>query len=159
MAEEDYRRIFSTNLKYYMEQSNKTQMDLMKDLGLSSSTVSNWCTGLKLPRMDKVQMLADYFNISKSDLIEEDGPVKAQKRKMDEAVLSHFHKLNDAGKNEGIKRIKELTFIPHYSAASENIVPVVPAGSLVNAAHERTDIEVTEKMKKHDDDIMNDPDF
>lgn len=27
---------------------------------------------------------------------------------------------------------------------------------LLNAAHERTDIEVTEEMKKHDDDIMND---
>ena len=46
-------------------------MDLMNDLHLSSSTVSNWCTGLKLPRMDKVQKLADYFRINKSDLIEE----------------------------------------------------------------------------------------
>ena len=29
----------------------------------------------------------------------------------------------------------------------------------VNAAHERTDIEVTDEMKKHDDDIMNDENF
>lgn len=71
MAEEEYKKIFSKNLKYYMEVSKKTQADLMKDLNLSSSTLSNWCTGLKLPRMDKVQMLADYFGINKSDLIEE----------------------------------------------------------------------------------------
>lgn len=71
MADEEYKKIFSKNLKYYMELNQKNQMDLMNDLHLSSSTVSNWCTGLKLPRMDKVQMLADYFHINKSDLIED----------------------------------------------------------------------------------------
>jgi transcriptional regulator with XRE-family HTH domain len=71
MAEEDYKKIFAKNLKYYMDLNGKNQMDLMNDLHLSSSTVSNWCTGLKLPRMDKVQMLADYFKINKSDLIED----------------------------------------------------------------------------------------
>lgn len=71
MPEDDYKKIFSKNLKYYMDKNGKNQMDLMKDLGFSSSTVSNWCTGLKLPRMDKVQILADYFGILKSDLIED----------------------------------------------------------------------------------------
>ena len=71
MAEEEYKKVFSKNLKYYMELNGKNQRDLMNDLHLSSSTVSNWCTGLKLPRMDKVQKLADYFHINKSDLIEE----------------------------------------------------------------------------------------
>ena len=78
MAEEEYKKIFSKNLKYYMDVNGKNQMDLMRDLHLSSSTVSNWCTGLKLPRMDKVQMLADYFGINKSDLIEE--KTKEEKR-------------------------------------------------------------------------------
>ena len=54
-----------------MTSQGKNQMDLMHDLGLSSSTVSNWCTGAKLPRMDKIQLLADYFHIMKSDLLEE----------------------------------------------------------------------------------------
>lgn len=71
MSEEDYRKIFVKKLNYYMNLNNKNQMDLMKDLGLSSSTVSNWCTGQKLPRMGKIQMLADYFGINKSDLIED----------------------------------------------------------------------------------------
>lgn len=71
MNEEDYKKVFSNRLKFYMDKYGKNQMDLMKDLGLSSSTVSNWCTGLKLPRMNKIQMLADYFGVNKSDLIEE----------------------------------------------------------------------------------------
>ena len=152
MAEDDYRKIFSTNLKYYMEQNGKTQMDLMKDLGLSSSTLSNWCTGQKLPRMDKVQMLADYFNISKSDLIEENGPAKAQQRQFEKAVLLHFNKLTDEGKTEGIKRIEELTFIPRYTAANGNIIPINPM--LADAARSITG--ASDEDRTFDEDIMND---
>lgn len=70
MQEEDYKKIFSQNLKDFMDQKGISQMDLVKDLQLSQPTVSNWCTGLKLPRMDKIQALADYFGIEKSDLLE-----------------------------------------------------------------------------------------
>ena len=87
MASDDYKKIFSKNLKYYMDLNSKNQMDLMNDLHLSSSTVSNWCTGLKLPRMDKVQMLADYFKINKSDLIEE-KPLTSRDQKDIEKILS-----------------------------------------------------------------------
>ncbi len=71
MLDADYKRIFTRQLRRYMNLNGKTQTDLMNDLGLSSSTVSSWCTGAKLPRMGKIQMLADYFNINKSDLIED----------------------------------------------------------------------------------------
>lgn len=71
MSENEYKKIFSKNLRYYMNKYNKKQSDLINDLGFSSSTISNWCTGEKLPRMDKVQILADYFHINKSDLLED----------------------------------------------------------------------------------------
>lgn len=71
MSDERYKAIFAKKLKYYMELNNKNQMDLMNDLDLGSSTVSSWCTGQKLPRIGKIQLLADYFGINKSDLLEE----------------------------------------------------------------------------------------
>lgn len=71
MRDVEYKEIFSKKLKHYMEANGKNQMDLMRDLKLSSSTVSSWCTGQKLPRMGKIQMLADYFGVNKSDLIED----------------------------------------------------------------------------------------
>lgn len=74
MLDADYKRIFTRQLKYYMDLNNKNQMDLMNDLRLSSSTVSSWCTGAKMPRMGKIQMLADYFGINKSNLIENRTP-------------------------------------------------------------------------------------
>ncbi len=69
--DDTYRKIFSNNLNYYMQINGKIQDDLVKDLGLKSSTISSWCNGQKLPRMDKIVMLANYFGIHFSKLIEE----------------------------------------------------------------------------------------
>lgn len=70
MAEDEYKRIFSKNLRKYMSLNNKTQVDLINDLGFNKSAVSTWCNGTRLPRMDKVDALAKYFGIRRSDLIE-----------------------------------------------------------------------------------------
>ncbi len=71
MSEEIYKKIFSKNLRKYMELNHKTQIDIINDLGFNKSAVSTWCNGTRLPRMDKVDALAKYFGIMRSDLIEE----------------------------------------------------------------------------------------
>ncbi len=67
----DNKNIFATNLKRYMALNEKTRKDISEALGISYYTVTDWVKGKKYPRMDKVEMLADYFGILKSDLIEE----------------------------------------------------------------------------------------
>lgn len=76
MAEDEYKRIFSKNLRKYMSLNNKTQVDLINDLGFNKSAVSTWCNGTRLPRMDKVDALAKYFGIRHSDLIEDKSESK-----------------------------------------------------------------------------------
>ncbi|MCI8483464.1 MAG: helix-turn-helix transcriptional regulator [Lachnospiraceae bacterium] len=71
MSEDYYKSIFSKNLRYYMDLNEKTQVDLINDLGINKSSISTWCNGTRLPRMDKVDMLAKYFHINRSDLIED----------------------------------------------------------------------------------------
>ena len=71
MSDEDYRRIFARNLNKYMEICNKKQADIINDLGINKSAISTWINGNRMPRMDKVQALADYFGINKSDLLED----------------------------------------------------------------------------------------
>lgn len=71
MQEERYKLIFSNNLKYYMAQRDKSQIDIINDLGFNKSAVSTWCNGTRLPRMDKVDALAVYLGVKRSDLIEE----------------------------------------------------------------------------------------
>ena len=67
----DNRNVFAKNLKYQMGINRKSRRDISNDLGVSYFTVSDWVTGKKYPRMDKVELLANYFGILKSDLIEE----------------------------------------------------------------------------------------
>lgn len=74
MSQDEYKKIFAKKLKHYMALKGKTQKDLIEDLGFKSPTVSDWCNGKKLPRMDKLEILADYFGVNKSDLYEEKLP-------------------------------------------------------------------------------------
>lgn len=65
------KKVFARNLNYYLTTRGKTQNDLVRDLKITASTVSDWANGKKYPRVDKMQMLADYFGVLKSDLTEE----------------------------------------------------------------------------------------
>ena len=71
MPIEDIKATFSKNLKYFLELNDKQPVDLVNDLKLPFSTVSNWVNGTKMPRMGNVELLAKYFGIEKSDLLEE----------------------------------------------------------------------------------------
>ncbi len=63
--------IFVKNLKYYMNFNNKTRTDICNDLKLPYTTFAEWYNGKVYPRIDKIELLANYFNIKKSDLIED----------------------------------------------------------------------------------------
>lgn len=80
MPEEIYKKIFSKNLNYYMTINGKNQTDIINDLGFNKSAVSTWCNGTRLPRMDKVDALAKYFRINRSDLIEEKDDLALTKK-------------------------------------------------------------------------------
>lgn len=54
-----------------MKRNDKSRTDIAEALGISYYTVTDWVKGKKYPRMDKVEMLANFFGIKKSDLIEE----------------------------------------------------------------------------------------
>ena len=71
MSSEWSKEVFAKNLKRYMELSGKTQKELAEITGVSAPTFNEWVNAKKFPRIDKIQALADYFNIQKSDLIEE----------------------------------------------------------------------------------------
>lgn len=68
----DSKTIFAANLKKYMSEHNKSRKEISEDLNISYYTFSDWVNGKKYPRMDKIEMLANYFNVTKSDLIEEE---------------------------------------------------------------------------------------
>ena len=71
MSDDKYKSVFADNLNKLMRIKGITQTDIINDLKINISTISTWCNGSRLPRMDKVQLIADYLGVSKSDLIEE----------------------------------------------------------------------------------------
>ena len=65
------KEVFSKNLRYYMEAKGKTQKELAEIVGVSAPTINDWISGKKFPRIDRIEKLANYFGILKSDLIEQ----------------------------------------------------------------------------------------
>lgn len=80
--------IFAKNLKYYMEVKRKTRREICADLGFSYYTFSDWVNGKKYPRMDKVEILANYFGILKSDLIEEKTEERREMQKNNDTLAN-----------------------------------------------------------------------
>lgn len=70
MTDLSFREAFPEKLKYYMKTCKKTRGDLVRDLDLKYTTVSDWVNGHAIPRMDKVELLANYFHCEKSELLE-----------------------------------------------------------------------------------------
>ena len=70
MSEREYNEIFAENLKRYLDLNDMSQTDLARRLGVSAQSVTNWCSGKKSPRMDKVDAMCAIFNCNRSDLME-----------------------------------------------------------------------------------------
>ena len=62
---------FARLLKYYLMLNGKTQSDLVNDLGYEKSTVSNRCSGARVPKVDTIIDIAKYLHVEPGDLIVE----------------------------------------------------------------------------------------
>lgn len=73
MSDLGNKQIMAKNIRKYMELNNMTQTDLCNALGLKFMTVSDWVNAKSYPRIDKIEMMANYFGISKADLVEDNN--------------------------------------------------------------------------------------
>lgn len=89
MTDQEQKIIFSQNLNRYLERANKTQKEVADKIGVSPQTFNTWIQAIALPRMGKVQKLADYFGIDKSDLIDA-KPNTAEHRKKKGIVINVY---------------------------------------------------------------------
>lgn len=83
MSDLGNKEIFSQNLKYYMTKKNKTRNDICSDLGFRYTTFVDWENAKNYPRIDKIEMLSNYFGIKKSDLIEKHNPALNRENETD----------------------------------------------------------------------------
>jgi len=65
------KQVMATNIIRYMEQNNVKATDICKALGIKHNTFSDWVNGKTYPRIDKIEMMANYFGVSKACLVED----------------------------------------------------------------------------------------
>ena len=65
------KQIMAKNILYYMEERDKTRQEMCEALGVKYTTFTDWVKGNSYPRIDKIELMANYFGISKADLVEE----------------------------------------------------------------------------------------
>lgn len=68
------KQILAANLSFYMNKKHIDRNQLCNDLGFKYSTVCEWLSGKKYPRIDSIEKMANYFGIAKSKLIETSEP-------------------------------------------------------------------------------------
>lgn len=74
-------KIFSENLRRLLNEKNATQLDLANYINVSNTTINNYVKGYNMPRMDKVDDIAKFFNVRREDLItEENQPTSPKER-------------------------------------------------------------------------------
>lgn len=100
MKDSYHKKIFANNLQKIMAYQHKTRMDICRDLKICYSTLSDWINGNAYPRIDKIEKLAHYFQIQKSDLIEEQSTIEDKA----EELLSY---MND-------RKLENIAIIPIY---------------------------------------------
>ena len=92
------KEIFAKNLAYYLARSGRDQKEVAEVVGVAPSTFNEWMKAKKYPRIDKIEILANYFGILKSDLIEEvkeDGysPSEPQLTEGEKMLLDLFNRV------------------------------------------------------------------
>ena len=109
MNEINQRIIFSNNLNRYLAKHDLTQAEVASYIGVSPQTFNTWCKGIAIPRMGKIQRLADFFGINKSDLIDlrrdDPEPVPSD---VEMNLIRNYRMLNEEGQEKLIGYADDL---------------------------------------------------
>lgn len=162
------KEIFANNLSFYMERKGVDRNTLCADLDLKYTTVRDWLKGITYPRIGKIELLANYFNINKSDLIENKNSTAQPSDSLLERITNTARKLNtdnkkivlrmsedllNEQKNEEEAKINEVSEVISLYQVEVVSETAAACGFNYGFGYEDTDretIEVDEKPPHHD---------
>lgn len=149
-------------IRAYRERMGITQEELARKIGTRKQTIYKYENNIitNIPS-DKIENIATALETTPVvlmgwlDIAEENKPTKEELTRFkantyEALVVKEMQKMNKAGKVKLLDTARDMTCSPLYNPDYQ---------VELKAAHERTDIEITDEMRKHDDDIMNDDDF
>lgn len=122
MSENEYAKIIAKNLKRIAYEHQKTQADIARDLRLNPGTVSSWMVGTRVPRMDKIDLLCNYFNCSRTEIMEEEPTSRRESVTDEEQELLHlFRKLAPEGRRAALNAVRYFQTVPEYIKADTGV--------------------------------------
>lgn len=171
------------NIKKKRKSIKLTQEQLATQSGLSTMSIRRYESNERMPNLEAVRRIASSLGVYMNELIEDWSQYSPEElgqdfanesyafvnsNNMEEQMLDLFILLNDQGQEKALEQVELITKIPEYQAeitkSKDFILELhnnenVEGPTELKAAHERTGTEVTDEMRKYDDDIMNDEDF
>lgn len=121
------KEIFANNLRKYLNEKGMNPRQLAIELNLKYTTVNDWVNAKSYPRIDKIEKLSNYFNINKSDLIENNiiTRIYDTDKEVDE-FIQYYCSLSDKKQKKFVKALqKELRkqgFDANYITGAKDVV-------------------------------------
>ena len=97
--------IMAKNILYYMNKRNVSASDVCKACGFKQNTFSDWVNAKIYPRIDKIEIMANYFGVSKSDLVE-DIPI-SEKERAEKIIQDYIDNGSDPKHTDTVEIISE----------------------------------------------------
>lgn len=131
LNETEQRKITSSNLKRLLEEKGVSAAEVGRQIGVSESTARSWFNGNRYPRLKQLQALANYFNVSRSD-IEGTGTRVLEEESDFSEITSIYSELNQTNRRDVVdyaqtkldsqNEVKEVPMLG-YSAAGVAVEP------------------------------------
>jgi len=111
----------SQRIKEALTLRNLKQADLVELTGIGKSSISTYISGAYEPKQKNIYKIAKALNVDESWLMGNDVPMERSNNNFnnnlseeEKELIEDFNKLNNTGKKEATKRVKELTQIKEY---------------------------------------------
>ncbi len=111
MSEEELKRIFASNIDYFINLSGKQQRDVAKEIGVAPTTFNTWCVGKILPTLPKLQKISEYFGVQVEDLITPlvgRKPVVRAKLSPEEERILQAYRAADEGIRDAVAKLLDV---------------------------------------------------
>ncbi len=138
------KKIFAENLSRLIRENGENQAQIARLLGVSRATLSAYCKGAQMARMDKIEQLAHHFGVTRAELLgdESEGERPAPPSQAEQL----YRALNEKGRAEFLRYGRYLASQPDYLAAVTPIFTIkhylVPAAAGYASPIEGEDYEL-----------------
>ena len=121
MSNEEFKRIFSKNLKRIAYDRHKIQAEIAEDLHLKQATLSSWMNGTRAPNMEKIDMLCAYFGCTRTEMIDDRRGYanNADVNTLEASADTLFAMLNKEGQQAALQYMRFLLTDPKYKKEPE----------------------------------------